>query len=314
MSTTEPEPVEEATSASTPEAEAEAMAKLDRARLPVQTLAEAIPHLRRPFTPEAIRFKVQTVFGDNYGCLVVAYIDQRLVTERLNRVIPSWSAEYKPGATEKFMWCRLTIDGVSRTDIGESRKGLSKDLVSDALKRAAVPFGVGVSCYALPQIKLMMSESHGRIELRGKGDKQTIALTEHGMVKLREGYAKWLEEHGVKRFGPPLDHGDVVGATIAEEYEIGQGEGDGSEPGWTDMRPDLIERIEAVLARAVATKFPGFTSRATVQMKLNGQKLETIETWIAEATAQLDAMEVPDAEVVAGEGVQETLNGGQDAN
>jgi hypothetical protein len=44
--------------------------------------------------------------------------------------------------------------GVTRTDVGESTEGLSKDLVSDALKRAAVPFGVGVSCYALPEIKL----------------------------------------------------------------------------------------------------------------------------------------------------------------
>jgi hypothetical protein len=52
---------------------------LDRGRLPVQTLAEAIPHLRRPFTPEAIRFKVQSVFkqqdGTPFGCLIVAYID-----------------------------------------------------------------------------------------------------------------------------------------------------------------------------------------------------------------------------------------------
>jgi hypothetical protein len=48
--------------ASTPEAEQDAMAALDRVRLPVETLAEAIPHLRRPFTPEAIRFKVQSVF------------------------------------------------------------------------------------------------------------------------------------------------------------------------------------------------------------------------------------------------------------
>jgi hypothetical protein len=84
---------------------------------------------------------------------------------------------------------------VTREDVGESPKGLSKDLVSDALKRAAVHFGVGVSVYALPQITLFMKDSKGRIEKRGgKGD--SIALTEHGHVKLREGYAKWLEEHG----------------------------------------------------------------------------------------------------------------------
>jgi hypothetical protein len=38
------------------------LAALDGAVLPVDSLREALPHLRRPFTPEAIKFKVQTVF------------------------------------------------------------------------------------------------------------------------------------------------------------------------------------------------------------------------------------------------------------
>jgi hypothetical protein len=147
--------------------QADVMRALDRVRLPVSTLRDAIPHLRRPFTPEAIRFKVQSVFkqqdGTPSGCLIVAYIDQRLATERLNRVIPDkWSASFEPVAGTKLMWCRLTIDGVSRVDVGESPKGFSKDLVSDALKRAAVPFGVGVSCYALPQITINVSDARDR--------------------------------------------------------------------------------------------------------------------------------------------------------
>jgi hypothetical protein len=47
-----------------PVPDAERMAALDRERLPVLSLAKAIPHLRRPFTSEAIRFKVQSVFKD----------------------------------------------------------------------------------------------------------------------------------------------------------------------------------------------------------------------------------------------------------
>jgi hypothetical protein len=184
---------------------AEEMANLDRTRLPVSTLAEAIPHLRRPFTPEAIRFKVQSVFKDKdkkpTGCVIVAYIDQRLATERLNRVIPDkWSAKFRPIDGTKLMWCELTIDGVSRIDIGESSKGLSKDLVSDAIKRAAVPFGVGVSCYALPEIKLWMRDARDRIEIRGYDEKQTIALTEYGHTTLRAAARswrrRWLDDRG----------------------------------------------------------------------------------------------------------------------
>lgn len=186
--------------------------------LPVNTLREAAPHLRRPFSPEAIKFKVQTVFGGASGCLVVAYIDARLAIERLNAVCPElWSPTYRLVDGSKLMWCDLTIGGVTRSDVGDSPKGMSKDLVSDALKRAAVHFGVGVSVYALPQIALYMTGTERRIEKRKTQKGETIVLTEHGHTKLREGYTKWLAEHGVPRFGPVLDHGDSEGATLDEE-------------------------------------------------------------------------------------------------
>lgn len=286
--------------------EVERMAALDRQRLPVESLADAIPHLRRPFTPEAIRFKVQSVFkqqdGTPFACLVVAYIDARLASERLNRVIPDkWSAQYRPvDGKANLQWCALTVDGVTRVDVGESPKGMSKDLVSDALKRAAVQFGVGVSCYALPQINLKVQDAHGRIEIRGKADKRTIALTEHGMVKLREGYARWLEEHGVARFGPPLDHGDVVGATIEEEFGIGSGDGDGSEPGW-GVEPEFVPVIEGLLARAEAAGLGALADRAVIQQKLNGQPVAKVLEFIEQAEGQLAAVEPQEADVVDGE-------------
>lgn len=277
---------------------AEEMAALDRQRLPVSTLAEAIPHLRRPFTPEAIRFKVQSVFkdkdGNPTGCLIVAYIDARLASERLNRVIPAaWHATYKSVEGTKLMWCGLTVDGATRWDVGESTKGMSKDLVSDALKRAAVHFGVGVSCYALPQITLWMRESHDRIEVRGKGDKRTIVLTEHGHAKLREGYARWLEEHGIERFGPPLDHGDVVGTTIEEDLgsEIGAGEGDGSVPPWEGVDEERAAKVDGLVAWAESKDLPLFGDLATVRLKLNKQEPEAIDEWIAAAEEQKASVE-----------------------
>jgi hypothetical protein len=196
------------------------LAALEGAALPVDSLREALPHLRRPFTPEAIKFKVQTVFRGNAGCIIVAYIDARLVIERLNAVVgEAWAPEYRPVSNDKLLMCDLTVCGVTRPDVGQSAKGLSKDLLSDALKRAGVLFGVGVSVYALPQITLFHGQEEKRIELRGRGDKETLALTPHGHTKLREGYAKWLEEHGGKLFGPALDHGDVEGDTVDEEQE-----------------------------------------------------------------------------------------------
>jgi hypothetical protein len=208
------------------------LAALDGAVLPVDSLREALPHLRRPFTPEAIKFKVQTAFpkADPAGCIVVAYIDARLVIERLNAVVAeAWTAEYHGTAKEQFMRCDLTVCGTSRSDVGQAA-GLSKDLISDSLKRAAVHFGIGVSVYALPQITLWLNQERERVDDDGKsmppriekresGGKKTIVLNEHGHRGLRGGYAKWLEENGARLFGPALDHGDVEGDTVDEEQE-----------------------------------------------------------------------------------------------
>lgn len=188
--------------------------------LPVGSLREAAPHLRRPFTPEAIKFKVQSVFKEATGCVVVAYIDARLVVERLNAVLPDlWSETHEVVGKDGLLLCRLTVDGVTHEDVGQSPKGLSKDLYSDALKRAAVKFGVGVSVYALPEIVLWTKDARGRIEVRTGPKGKTIVLTEKGHAKLRDGYRGWLESFGEKHFGPPLDHGDAEGQTVDPEVE-----------------------------------------------------------------------------------------------
>ena len=51
---------------------------------PCASLAEALPHLRRPPTPEAVCFKIQTVAGD--AAQIAPYVDARLVFDRLDLV------------------------------------------------------------------------------------------------------------------------------------------------------------------------------------------------------------------------------------
>lgn len=165
------------------------------ATFPVDTFRAAAMHLRRPFTDKAVKWKVQT------GTLVVPYIDARLAIERLNLVCPHlWHDEYESLAGGNGLLCRLTVDGITRQDVGSGYKG--KGLYSDAFKRAAVKFGIGVSLYALPKVFL----DKGKGFLTDKG-----LLTDKGEDALRRGYAKWLEETG-EMFGKPLDHGDVLGA------------------------------------------------------------------------------------------------------
>lgn len=175
---------------------------------PVDSFRDAAPHLRRPFTTAAVKFKVQSTWPkDNpTGGLVVAYIDARLVVERLNHVCPHlWFDAYEP--TQGGLMCHLTVDGLTRRDVGE---GTGKALHSDALKRAAVKFGVGVSLYAIPQSFIGTQDGSAKEKRSNKGP--TLVLTDSGERAIRQRYAQWLAQTGIQAFGAPLDHGDVEGA------------------------------------------------------------------------------------------------------
>lgn len=173
---------------------------------PLDSFKDAATHLRRPFTPQAVKFKVQATWpkDEPSGGLIVAYIDARLAVERLNLIVPHlWFDEYEPLGT-KHLICRLTVDGIARQDVGE---GTGKGLYSDALKRAAVKFGVGVSLYAIPQMRLTVSDGH--LKQRQGREGKTLELTPAGEKRVRAMYETWLAQRGKQAFGDPLDHGDA---------------------------------------------------------------------------------------------------------
>lgn len=190
---------------------------------PVESFKDAVPHLRRPFTSAAVKFKVQAVWPkeDPKAGLIVAYIDARLAIERLNLVVPHlWYDAYRP-IPGGLMWCDLTVDYITRSDVGEGR---GKGLVSDALKRASVKFGIGVSLYAIP--KMVFEATNGTVKQKRTKDGLTLEITPKGEKQVRDGYAKWLREHGSAAFGNPLDHGDVDNAQGDAEVEVDMSTGE----------------------------------------------------------------------------------------
>jgi hypothetical protein len=173
--------------------------------LPVDTFAAGAADLRRPFDPLALKWKVQTQWGpkdgDPTGGLIVCYIDRGLVIDRLNLVIPGlWETEFAE-MERNHMRCAMTVDGLTRSDVGEG--GTYKARYSDALKRAAVHFGVGVSLSRVPQSRLNVSD--GKLKVKGKH----LEITQAGLDYLRERYKSWLDQVGNAAFGDPLLHGDL---------------------------------------------------------------------------------------------------------
>ena len=119
--------------------------------------SDILKELQKPIPDEDIRWKIQAKL-QNGRAIVVPYIDARVVIDRLNAVVGTgWSDEYElfSGKVRDYdrgyyAKCTLTINGVSRVDVGEGE--YPKDAISDALKRAALKYGVGRNLYSGPKI------------------------------------------------------------------------------------------------------------------------------------------------------------------
>ena len=84
----------------------------------------------------------------------VSYVDARTVAERLDAVVgpENWAFDWQPMIVNEdaihVVKGTLTIYGISKSDIGDSEKiEPNKGAVSDALKRAAVLWGIGRYLY-----------------------------------------------------------------------------------------------------------------------------------------------------------------------
>lgn len=125
-----------------------------------------VSKLAEPFEPEDVKWlPAFGMKGEGKPTPVLAYVDARTVVNRLNQVVgaENWSDSYreviittqkegkdKEIATLAGIECTLTILGVSKTDVGTiSFSDEVKGAYSDALKRAAVKFGIGEYFYRL---------------------------------------------------------------------------------------------------------------------------------------------------------------------
>lgn len=113
--------------------------------------------LAKPFPATDVRVKPQTVVkGQPPRALAVFYIDARAVMQRLDDVVgpENWQVEYRPGPAGGVI-CRLLIrvngewiykeNGAENTKVEAVKGGLS-----DAIRRAAVCWGIGRYLYSVP--------------------------------------------------------------------------------------------------------------------------------------------------------------------
>ena len=116
------------------------------------------------------------------GCM--AHIDARQVMDRLDAVVGSgnWSDSYAPSAIGRGVECTLTVMGVSKVDVGiPSDQDPEKGAYSDALKRAAVKFGIGRHLYDIA-IQWLPFDGY---KITSKPTKKAEPLPSHSIADLR---------------------------------------------------------------------------------------------------------------------------------
>lgn len=125
---------------------------------PAKYEASKVALLAAPFAASEIKWKPSVVSGNR--ALAMAYVDARVIQDRLDEVlgVENWQDDYEllPGGE---VICRLKIrlggEWLTKVDVGgqseqKDEGDRMKAAFSDALKRAAVKFGVGRFLYRLP--------------------------------------------------------------------------------------------------------------------------------------------------------------------
>lgn len=123
--------------------------------------------LKKPFNPNDIEWRIQQakMWSGNPTAVVLAYLTNRAIMDRLDDVcgVDKWRNEYSK-APDGGVLCGISImigsewvtkyDGAENTKIESVKGGLS-----DAMKRAAVQWGIGRYLYKLPKTYAVFSDS-----------------------------------------------------------------------------------------------------------------------------------------------------------
>jgi hypothetical protein len=114
--------------------------------------------LAAAFAPGDVKFKPGVVSGNR--ALALPYVDCRVIQDRLDDVLglDGWQDQYTPlpdGSVVCELRCRIGGEWIVKTDVGSPSEQPDggdrlKAAFSDALKRAAVKFGIGRYLYRLP--------------------------------------------------------------------------------------------------------------------------------------------------------------------
>lgn len=145
----------------------------------------SMSELLRPLEYASHKWRVMNITKNKDKASLAFYIDARDVMDRLDAVVggENWQDKYTVLAYSDSRWaveCTLVVNGVAKTDVGEG--DAPKDAYSDALKRAAVKFGIGRYLYDMDTGTWFPIDSYGKFT--PEAEKQIENLLRQNMARL----------------------------------------------------------------------------------------------------------------------------------
>lgn len=155
-----------------------------------------LKNLHAPFPPNEIEWRVGSTTADKASGLALAYLTARNVMERLDEVcgVENWQDRYEFHGKRTICYLSIRVAGewITKADgAGDSDVEAEKGAISDALKRAAVKWGIGRYLYSLDNI-WVETEPAGR------------------SARIKKPEFRKLEKMLADKFGlPPSDMGNI---------------------------------------------------------------------------------------------------------
>jgi hypothetical protein len=268
-------------------------------------------HPERPTIDHAdIRWRVgQISKKDAHKGSLLGYIDARTCMEALDQLDSNWAAVHGDpiviGDVLVGVPCALTVNGVTRSDVGmPSSQEPIKGAYSDALKRAAVHFGIGRELYELPRIYVKLDdykkpvaiptyrngrwtlpsgagsvfydrEPEDQPEQRGGSPSSPRAAPAQPHGELRDAVAAAAVEHGISHAGLSLI-ADAVGVPKGQRANA-------------DQLRAILERIEQPAAGVPSSPAGGGAEEARTAAPPDTPQPENVPSDAATAAAGGDS-------------------------
>ena len=146
--------------------------------------------LKAPFDPSLISWRVGATTGDKSKGIALAYIDARDVMERLDDVCGAggWQIKYSHANGKTIADIGIKIDGEwvwKANGAGDTQVEAEKGAISDAMKRAAVVWGVGRYLYDVQNVWVELEPMGRSYKIKNPNDSRLVGALDKAAKGMR---------------------------------------------------------------------------------------------------------------------------------